>query len=134
MKAHRIHTTGSQHTVPNTYCQFSVNAFWSHLTIQPPHFLLFLSLPGFPGSNAASYREHSLVIWLEWYICLLCSLSTWIFIKHKSCLLLHNLSLKGRQLTFMYSGIYKSLWHKPHNSLITCTLIFFIVWWLKKIR
>ena len=106
----------------------------SHLTIQPPHCLAFLPSPASPGSNAASYREHSLVTLLEWYICLLCSLSTWISIKHKSCLLLHNLSLKVRQLTFIYSGIYKSLWHKPHNSLITYTFIFFIVQWLKKIR
>lgn len=75
------------------------------LTIQPPHCLALLPSPASPGSNAASYREHSLVTWLEWYICLLWSLSTWISIKHKSCLLLHNLSLKGRQLTLIYLGI-----------------------------
>ena len=65
MKAHRIHTSGSQHTFPNTQCQFSVNDFWPHPTIQPPHFLLFLPLPAFPGSNAASYREHSLITLLD---------------------------------------------------------------------
>ena len=111
----------------NTYCQFSVNAFWSHLTIQPPHFLLFLPLLGFPGSNAASYREHSLITLLEWFTCSLCSHNTWISIKHKWHSLSHNFSLRGRQLIFMCSVIHKSFLPsitQPH-SVYYC--LYFIV-------